>query len=452
MGGCPPVIERHEGLWKSIEHHAEWLGLKYIRLEMAWRQFEPLQGQYDWSSPEMLILDRICQWAENHGSDVLLQCSYIDAEWACFDEFRGDPALQVYSAPKDLEHWAQSWVILLRELVLKRGYRCIKWIHLVNEPACTWWFLPETPDNFYSTHDAQIRYLGEAYRVVGKAVRDAGIPVKLMGPGETDMPNYADISGQPWFEYVDDVDFHGYCSNFDWDDPNAQVTGKGWGYRLGNRTIPYLKRYAEQAHKAGKGLFLTEFGTQTYGSDGSDPAPGMYKASLKDTEQLIRCLNIGVDGLNKWGFVNRGDIDGQWQYIDTWNSWPKVWMKEAKPHLWSYYMLGQATRHLPMKAKILETTVEGGQIDGIQRVFAACAKSPKDGSKTLLVVNDAFEPVSLNVQGLVGQLQGLFIDESKNQDSLTDYRETDISTVELAPFGMAILTDTPLDSSNSGRR
>lgn len=418
---------------------------------MAWRQFEPEQGEYSWDGPEMLILDRICRWAQTHGSDVLLQCSYIDAEWACFDEFKGDPALQVYSAPKDLEAWARSWVVLLRQLVLERGYRCIKWIHLVNEPACTWWFLPETPDNFYGTHDAQMKYLGEAYRIVGKAVREAGIPVKLMGPGETDMPDYADISVQPWFNHVDDVDFHGYCSNFDWDDPNAQVTGKGWGYRLGERTIPFLKRYAGQAHSAGKGLYLTEFGTQTYGSDGSDPAPGMYKAALKDTEQLIRCLNVGVDGLNKWGFVNRGDIDGQWQYIDTWGTWPKVWLKEAVPHLWSYYLLGQATRHLPMKAQVLHTEVAGGMVDGVQRVFATCAKSPEEGCRTVLIVNDAFEPLDLEVQGLSGAWHGLFLDERTNRDALSRYREVDPRRIEVPAFGFALLTDSKLDPSADGR-
>jgi len=62
----------------------------------------------------------------------------------------------------------------------------------------------------------------------------------------------------------------------------------------------------------GKGLYLTEFGTQTYDHKADDPAPGSFKASLKDMELLIRALNLGIDGANHWSFTNRGELDGQW--------------------------------------------------------------------------------------------------------------------------------------------
>jgi hypothetical protein len=78
-----------------------------------------------------------------------------------------------------------------------------------------------------------------------------------------------------------------------------------------------LGRYRAETAAESKGLFLTEFGTQIYGCKADNPAPGGFKASLKDTELLIRALNLGLDGFNHWSFTNRSDLDGQWQFVDT---------------------------------------------------------------------------------------------------------------------------------------
>jgi len=34
----------------------------------------------------------------------------------------------------------------------------------------------------------------------------------------------------------------------------------------------------------------------------------------------VRGINAGVDGFNRWSFINRGDLDGQWQLLRTWQS------------------------------------------------------------------------------------------------------------------------------------
>ena len=456
MGGSPPVTDRHAKLWHSMEHHARWLGLKFIRLEMEWGRFEPQRGQYHWNVPEMKILDRICQWAQRHGSDVMLQCSWINADWCCFPEFRDDPALKIYSAAWDIEAWAKSWVVLLKELVERRGYTCIKWINLVNEPCCTWWFVPETADDFHGTHALQMKHLAKTMKAVRKAIRDAGLKVKLMGPGSTDLPIYPSIAKEPWFRHVDDVDFHSYCSNFDWDDPDKQRVGKGWGYRLGERMAKTLDKYIIDAHKARKGLYLTEFGTQTYGAEGSQHGPNTFKATLKDTELLIRCIQLGLDGLSHWSFVNRGDMDAQWQYIDTWGHWPKMWLKEARPHMWSYYVLGLATRHLPMQGYVLPTRLAGHTINRIPRIWSTALKSPRDGSTTILLVNDALKPMAANISGLDGKpFYQLDIHEPRKPEDVLKYTpvvtKAGKAKLELPAFGLTILTDEPLDSGSPGR-
>ena len=46
FGGSPLMTPQHERLWASLEKQAEWLGLKFIRAEMDWRQWQPERGQF----------------------------------------------------------------------------------------------------------------------------------------------------------------------------------------------------------------------------------------------------------------------------------------------------------------------------------------------------------------------------------------------------------------------
>ena len=123
FGGSPPVIPQHERLWHSMEKHADWLALKFIRAEMEWRYFEPHRGQYAWDAPEMKVLERILAWAQRQGSDVMLQCMWVNLPWQAFPEYRGDPALEQASAPADLDAWADGWVALLSTWSASAGTR-----------------------------------------------------------------------------------------------------------------------------------------------------------------------------------------------------------------------------------------------------------------------------------------------------------------------------------------
>lgn len=454
FGGTPPVTPQHEKLWASLEQHATWLGLKFIRAEMDWRSWQPERGRFTWDSPEMRILDRILSWAQRHGSDVMLQSMWIDVEQLAFPEYRSDPALRQVSAPADLEAFAGGWVILLRELLERRGFTCIRWINLVNEPNYYWWLVP--PDTGAQQDRArQVRYLATALAKVRAAIRAAQLPVKIMGPDFTDLPVIENLTAEPWWPHVDDVDFHSYCSCFDWEDPKSQPAASA--YRMGERLARTLARYRVETRAAGRGLFLTECGTQTYGFKADDPAPGSFKATLKDTELLIRGLNLGLDGFNHWSFTNRGDQDGQWQFVDTWNREWKQWLPEAVPHRDAWYVLGLATRHLPHQARVMATEVTGGDIEGCPRVFAAAVRSPRDGSLTALVVNDAARAwnTTLSVSGLDRPLSRLTSMADASPAEFHQYETVPAhacrTELALPPFSLTVLTDTPLMPDGPGR-
>ena len=118
-----------------------------------------------------------------------------------------------------------------------------------------------------------------------------------------------------------------------------------------------------------------------YGRQGDDPTPGSFRASLKDTEMLIRSLQLGVDGVNHWSFVNRGDLDGQWQFVDTWERrGDKGWLADALPHEPSYYVLGLATRHVPRTPSSLPAKCTVAK----WTVFHGCGPSPCAARRTIV--------------------------------------------------------------------
>jgi len=68
-----------------------------------------------------------------------------------------------------------------------------------------------------------------------------------------------------------------------------------------------------------------------YGSGKGDPGPGTFDASLLTAELVIRGIAAGVDGFNKWSFVNRGVTGAQWQLIDTYDSETKSFRRNVVP-------------------------------------------------------------------------------------------------------------------------
>lgn len=133
---------------------------------------------------------------------------------------------------------------------------------------------------------------------------------------------------------------------------------------------------------------MSEFGTMANGWGGDHAGPGCFDSALKDVELVVRRLNAGVDGFNRWSFINRGDLDGQWQFIETWDPKAKKLLAHYTPHANTYFLPGLLSRFVAKHSAVLACAVDGGTIGQWPRVFAAALRSPK-GHLTLAVVNDA---------------------------------------------------------------
>jgi hypothetical protein len=379
--GAYPAAE-DDAAWQQIDRHARWLGLDWNRVEMEQRIYQPERDRFTWDSPEMRILYRILDWCEKNKADVFLQQMWGNVRWNTFPEWRDDPVGRVHSAPASMEDFGEGLATLAEHLVKKKGYTCIRWLCINNEPngGWSWW---QKPPN-------QLQPLKPGLAAVRKALDKRGLSLPLSGPDLTG--GVPPLKPNP-FDFLDLLgayDFHSYDENFD-------PLTKGAMARFDKNTADW----AAWAHQNQKPLFLSEFGTMANGWGSDHPGPGTYVSVLKDAELVVRRINAGVDGLNRWSFLNRGDLDGQWQFIETWDPKAKKMLQQYTPHANTYFLLGLLTRFTAKHSAVLSSKIEGGKVDAWQRVFATALRSP-GGNLTLAVVNDApteFD-LAVDVRGL----------------------------------------------------
>jgi hypothetical protein len=365
-GAYPPAED--ERAWQQIYRHASWLGLDWNRVEIEQRIYEPERGKFTFDSPEMRILYRILDWNQQHGTDVFFQQMWVNAAWLANPGAGGDPIRRVHSAPRDMDAFADGLATLMEYLISKRGFTCIKWLSITNEPGANW--------SWWQGASGEPLSIGAGLAAVRKALAQRGLHLPLSGPdagmelfGAALKPEDALLLGA--------YDFHDYGIRLDSD---------SGGYI--ERQVGELSKWAKFAHAQDKPVFLSEFGTGDFPEPPTDRRPNSPEYVLAGSEFVIRAANAGVDGFNRWSFLNRGDLDGQWQYVDTWDVQHKKLLTDFTPHENSYFGLGLLSRFTSKHAAVLATNVSGARVKGWPHVYCAAFRSP-NGNITLAVVNDA---------------------------------------------------------------
>ena len=294
---------------------------------------------------------------------------WCNTAWLAPPEYRDDPVGRVHSAPADVEAFADGLATLMEHLVKKRGYTCIKWLCINNEPGAdfSWWQAP--PNRPLS--------IGPGLAAVRRALDKRGLKLPLSGPDTTTGFLASVPGGIEYLDLLGAYDFHDYGADFDFR-TRGHVAGQ----------VRNAALWAARAHGEGKSLFLSEFGTMAYGWVPDKPGPSCPQSVLAGSELVVRLANAGVDGFNRWSFLNRGDLDGQWQFVDTWDRQKKKLLPDFPPHPNSYFCLGLLSRLTAKNSTVLGSRVEGGKVDQWQRVFCAALRSP-GGNLTVAIVNDA---------------------------------------------------------------
>jgi hypothetical protein len=372
-GAYPPAAD--DRAWKQIYRHAAWLGLDWNRVEIEQRIYEPDPNRFTFDSPEMRILYRILNWNQKHHTDVFFQQMWVNTPWLAYPESRDDPVKRVHSAPRDLDAFANGLATLMEYLIKKRGYTCIKWLSVTNEPGSSW--------SWWQGPSREPLNIGPGLAAVHKALIQHGLNLPLSGPD----------SGVEVFHAAMKPEDESLLGAYDFHDYNIRVDSNSSGYL--QKQVRDISDRSKSAHDQGKPLFMSEFGTIDFPLAPEDSRPNKPEPVLAASEFIIRDANAGVDGFNRWSFLNRGDQDGQWQFVDTWDPKQKKLLTDFTPHANSYFGVGLLSRFTAKHSDVLATNVSDAHLNGWQRVFCAAFRSP-NGNVTLAIVNDA--PVDFSLK------------------------------------------------------
>ncbi|MGB8317474.1 MAG: cellulase family glycosylhydrolase [Ignavibacteriaceae bacterium] len=362
-GGNPPA--ENNSAWEQINYYAKWLGLNFIRVEISQRMYEPERNIFDWNNEEMSALYRILDWCEINKADVFLQQMWGHVEWNAYPGVH--PLL---SAPYSIEDFAAGIYELLNFLVNKKGYSCVKYFCITNEPPGGSW-------GYWWCYGSYSGSITAAIKKVRETLDEKGINIPLSGPGWTSLPPF-DESKIDFEPYLGAYDIHSYNGiNFE-------------GEKI-------ISEWVKWAHDHSKPFFLTEFGNMNLGWGADNPGPKSFAASLSNASDIITCLNLGTDGFNRWSFTNRGDLDGQWQLIRTWDAESKCYLKNIFPESSAYFGFAILSRFLAKYSKVLKIDFEK-ELPGIK----AAAVSNKSNIISIFIVNNDEEEriINLNIKGI----------------------------------------------------
>ncbi|MBK7259414.1 MAG: cellulase family glycosylhydrolase [Ignavibacteriae bacterium] len=346
-GGNPPLADT--AAWRQLAWHARWLGFTFLRVELEARMYEPARNIFDWNNEEMGALYRILDHAEASGVNVFLQQMWSNVGWNAY------PGVQpLLSAPRSVDDFAEGLAALMEHLTRVKGYTCIRWLCITNEPPGGSW------GSWWMTGDSAAPYT-PALRAVRRALDARGLSVALSGPDWTDLPLF-DSTKIDFDPYISAYDIHSY-----------QGIDSAKQQRLGAWV-----RWA-RAHE--KPMFLSEIGDMSLGWRDTNAGPKTFAAALSNAESILRGLDAGVSAFNRWSFTNRGDLDGQWQLVRTWDIQQKRYLDGVRIEPAAYYGYGIITRFWIPGASVLVTDAVADTLILAQALRGA------EGEITIYIVN-----------------------------------------------------------------
>ncbi|HWF67288.1 MAG TPA: cellulase family glycosylhydrolase [Acidobacteriaceae bacterium] len=407
-GEGPPTGYRQQ--WDDLERHFQWLGLDFVRVELEMRMYEPEKGKFDWQNSEMKTLYRILDICQQNHADVFLTQMWQDVAWN-----RIDGAARVNSAPKSVPDFADGLGTLMEHLVHNKDYTCIHWLCIVNEPADDWgwWLGPKK----------QPQDLMPAIRAVRAELDRRKIPVAISGPD---------------FIYEDNLK----SPIFDWDDPAVGAFDLHYYSENDRISMDWIKPSLKKARARRIPIFLSEFGSFVGSNlDGSDPTMTVcadYPNQLFNAEKVLLGLNLGLDGFNRWSLTNRGDLDGNWQLVRTWDPIRWNYLPRVTPEPVPYYTYGILTRFIAKHSDILAIDL------GSPQILASALLSPA-GHLTVIVLNKSAQQEEITLGIPEGRGKSDFYKYQVTEAAVKDskYQMSPLASFQIHSTQMAISDKLP---------
>jgi len=362
--GNPPLNDT--AAWNQLYKHAAWLGLNFVRVEMAMHMYEPERNKFDWDNDEMQALYRILDWCQANHADVFLQQMWAQVAWNSHSGVH-----PLISSPKSVDDFANGIATLLKYLTETRKYTCIKYFCMTNEP-------PGGPWGYWWTAGSNVGpTITDAWKKLNETFKLENINIPISGPDWVSLP-LCEPEKMDFERYLGAFDIHSYFGIY-------TKTG-------GEQIISDWVKYAASKNKP---FFISEIGNMDLGFGADHPGPKTFKAALSNASDVALGMNLGVDGFNRWSFTNRGDMDAQWQLVKTYDIPTKSYLKTILPENEAYFGFAMLTRFMGKYASVLATKTDQ-KIEGV----VITSYKNRDGNWSVLMVNNRKEAVTIDISML----------------------------------------------------
>jgi hypothetical protein len=384
---CIPSLddERH---WMTLLEELTLLKAGCVRFQLPPDGFITKRGTMDFDCVHFERLERLNAWAGANGATIILDTMYVphhlqlkghdDPEgWAVENRAAANP-----------RQFAENFAGPLLDYCLsERNWTQIRYYSPVNEPLYGGIYgVPGgEPYRAYAAMMASLRQ-----ELVDRDL--APQRISLLGPSSPSVQDWPipDLHsrGLDLDPLLDAYDQHEYFGRFDGDPPNANSAT----ITMSELIHRHLKPHIAYARSKNKPFLITEFGHVYYGSSrGDSNGPSTHDAFLLDAEFAVRAINAGVGAMLRWSFLNPGDIDGRWQFLETADgSYDRV--------VNTFYGYATLVRYARPHSEVLDIHTESSLYPW-PHVYATALRKMPQGDITLLVVNDhPSEQIELTVK------------------------------------------------------
>ena len=301
-----------EAAWAVDVKRIRMMRPKIIRMWMEVDWFQPKKGVYDFETQRMQWLYRYLEVFREIGASVSFTYSWKVGNAA---EWFGIPGLKDsnISAPADLEYFAESCSVFLREM-WRRGYTNVQSLSFANEPNGGW--------DFECYGDQRAYYVQIAKYVDAKLLQD-GIrsKVKLIGCESSDNIAWVVYCAQHGSQYFDMYTFHSYS--------------------ILSKNLTYTVRTAAENHALP--FYVTEFAEKDR----------TRSFEMGYAGYLINGANNGMAGLLNWMLHGYGGMDKDGTHF---------WLSQANGGDvgYQYYINSMFMNYIGSGSRVAESTVTGG--------------------------------------------------------------------------------------------
>ena len=374
-------------IWSDLFNKMSWDGPDWLRVGITTSMCPPLEyvrggdtGQHYTHNFNTLQVSKLC--------DLLSICEarriHVSlANWnAGQAEYDGVPNGQwlvkgYYDAtgstapdwwtPYSNDRMAECLTELLHYLRVTRGFTCIKYLSIWNEPGGPWTDIGRYPAGFmqiYDLLDAKLKAKGirDLVRLEGNDSVEAGDSAQMTVDAIRDHGGVIDVAAVHDYSYGLEV---------------ATATTSSWHLRKWVEDYGPVLQQLNTMRAQPIPLFITE--TSGMGTCEVFTQRGHYLISLSAAEDVIEMLRIGAAGVLRWQYNDPGPT--QYEPFTAAGSM-------AVPNREIYYPWCVLTRWTVKNSNVLATQLAGGlDAAGKQRVHAVALRAP-NGCITVLLTNN----------------------------------------------------------------